>query len=280
MCIRDRDQTYRLWRDFGQANRLDFGGPAAQANMEQRARRFADKFHLTEGSPAPALREENLDAETRREFFAWQFMKAWHYANHLTNFEHHYNRAFVEAKDETIKARKLFYEAETLHLKNADPRALKKYQHPDALKAWREKVLLGNKEFRRDPFIQEQTYEIQLKYLDLYTEQNGNALTPQSVGLVLGAMPVPLGGGVCPAGLADWLAPRKFQPDKGKSWQLDLDWGNPLLGGPFDGTDSEGYPLIEEHTRMAVLRRLYPALFASMPTSQTPPGPSPSGPNP
>ncbi len=125
------DQTYRLWREFGQANHLDFGGPAAQANMEQRSRRFADKFHLTETSSVPALREENLDAETRREFFAWQFMKAWNYATHLTNFVHHYNRALVERKDETVKARKLLYEAETLHLKNRDQRALKTYQDPD-----------------------------------------------------------------------------------------------------------------------------------------------------
>ncbi len=89
-------------------------------------------------------------------------------------------------------------------------------------------------------------------------------------------MQVPLGSGVCPVGLASWLAPRNVQPEKGKPWRLDLDWGNPLLGGPFDGKDSEGYPLIDEHVRMSVLRRLYPALFASMPTPQIPPSPPPA----
>ena len=38
------------------------------------------------------------------------------------------------------------------------------------MKAWRDKVLLSNKVFRRDSLIQEQTFEVQLQYVNMYAD--------------------------------------------------------------------------------------------------------------
>jgi hypothetical protein len=260
-------KTFELWRNFGEANHVLFSVPSEEEAMEQRARAFADKHNVNDASPVPQLREETLDAETRREFFAWQFMKAYSYYRHVSNFPHHYNRSLVEAKEETVQARKAFFEAESLRLRNRPARALKRYQDPDALQAWRNKVLLTNKEFRRDSFIQEQTFELQLKYVNLYTELGGNAFKAQVTGMVLVPLQNPPGAGVCPVGCAFWV------PGLMKDG-----WGNPLLGGPFDGVDSEGQPLLDDYARMAVLRRLFPASFSGPEQQKMPPSGQPGPP--
>ena len=249
--------AYEMWRSHGEANHLLFPDASSEDNMMERARRFSEKYNLNEASPTPALREENLDPETRQEYFAWQFMKWYNYYRHISNFAHHYNRAFVEFKDDAIRARKLFFEADTLRFRNSGPRALDKYEKEGALKLWRQ-VLLQNKEFRRDSFIQEQTYEIQLKYIDLYTELSGDQFKAQAARLVLLPMRAWTESGVCPVGLASWIPSL-----------IEKKWENPLLGGPFDGNDDEGQPLVDEFTRRSVLQRLYPGSVAP---SQPPPG--------
>lgn len=250
-------KAYEAWRAHGEANHLLFPDVTSEENMRERARRFGEKYNLTEASPPPALREENLDPETRQEYFAWQFIHWYHYYRHISNFPHFYNRTFVEFKDDAIRARKLFYEADTLRFRNSGPRALDKYEKEGALKLWR-RVLLQNKDFRRDNFIQEQTYEIQLKYIDLYTELSGNQFKAQAARLVLLPMKVSMGDGVCPVGLASWIPPL-----------IEKSWENPLLGGPFDGNDDEGQPLVDPYTRRSVLQRLFPG---SVPQSQPPAG--------
>jgi hypothetical protein len=264
-------KAFELWSNFGEANHVLFPIPAEEATMEQRARSFAAKYNLNDASPVPQLREESLDAETRREFFAWQFMKWYNYYRHISNFPHHYSRARVEAKEETVQARKAFFEAESLRLRNRPARALKRYQEPDALRAWRNKVLdlPENKEFRRDSFIQEQTFELQLKYMNLYSELGGNAFRGQAAQMVLVPLQNMFGTGACPLGVTLWV------PGLMKDG-----WGNPLLGGPFDGMDSEGQPLVDEYARGTVLRRLYPAAFAPAPPAgpEGPPSPQPAAP--
>jgi hypothetical protein len=251
-------KTYEMWRTLGEANHLLFSGPAEQENMEKRAKAFGEKFNLVEGGQPPALREENLDAETRAEYFAWQFMKWYSFYRHVCNFPHHYNRSFVESKPETIAARKLFFEAEALRLRNSMQRALQKYEDPSAMKAWRDKVLLPNKEFRRDTFIQEQTFEVQLKYIDLYRELSGRAFKEQAARMVIMPLQNPAGAGLCPVGLTAWIPPL-----------IRKNWDNPLLGGPFDVLDNEGQPLVDLFSRAQVMRRLYPGSVKAEAASET-----------
>ena len=69
-------------------------------------------------------------------------------------------------------------------------------------------------------------------------------------------------------GFAAWVPPL-----------IRANWDNPLLGGPFDVADSEGYPLVDANTRQQVMRRLYPGSFNQQQppntTGQTPPPPTP-----
>jgi hypothetical protein len=188
----------------------------------------------------------------------------------VSNFHHHYNRAAVEKEPETVLARKLFFQAEALRLKGSPTQALRAYEgdadHEGALKIWRDKVLLKNKEFRRDSFIQEGTFESQLKYVDLYTELNGNAFKAQVAHLLLVPMRVGESAGACPTGLLDWI--QRAGVVKAGKGEARANWVNPLLGGPFDVVDDEGQPLIDQDSRLAVLRRLYPSSYKSEP----PPG--------
>jgi hypothetical protein len=255
-------KTYEMWTNLGEANHLLFRTQAEQTNMEKQAEAFAVKYKLAPGTPVPALREDTLDPETRKELFAYQYMREYESYRHVSNFPPHYNRAAVEARKEAVTARKLFFEAEALRLKNSPTRALEKYEDPNALKAWREKILLPNKDFRRDSYIQEQNYEIQLKYIDLYTELSGTPFKAQAARLVFLPMVNPQGAGICPASFAGWVAP-----------MIRTDWNNPLLGGPFDGLDEEGVPIVEEVSRRQVLQRMYPDMYKgiSMAGTEGPP---------
>ena len=63
----------------------------------------------------------------------------------------------------------------------------------------------------------------------------------------------------CPVALANWVPP-----------MIEKNWNNPLLGGPFDGNDEEGQPLIAELARTQVLQRLFPALYSNQPQGNQP----------
>jgi hypothetical protein len=240
------------WYDFGKVNHLLLE-PSELENLEKRANAFAAKKHLRSLDQVPTLREDEMDPETREEYFALRFLREWNMFKTLCNFEVHYNRAQVESDVATNKARKLFFEAlEAQRLRNNESEALRKYQDPAGMKAWRDKVLLSNKNFRSDSLIQEQTFEIQLRYVDLYSRLHGRNFKAQAVRMLLMPLQNPPGGGACPLGLASWLPPL-----------IEKSWDNPLLGGPFDGTDDEGQPLISEMARKQVLQRLFPALLGS-----------------
>jgi hypothetical protein len=258
------ETTERAWERFGKENHLLLS-PAEQKNLEQRADAFAKKKHIKDVTLNLTLREEELDPETREEYFAFTFLRDLASHKTICNFDVHYNRARVESKEETVKARKLFAEAlDAQRLRNNEPEALRKYLDPDCMKAWRDKVLLSNKVFRNDSLIQEQTFEIQLRFFDLYARLNGIPFKAQAAGLVTLPLQMPFGAGVCPAGFSSWLAPRVLHSSRGQPRRVDLDANNPLLGGPFDGTDDAGQPLISEQTRRQVLQRLFPSLAASL----------------
>jgi hypothetical protein len=278
--------TSELWRRFGVDNHMLLD-PAEQNRMEQRARNFAIKKHLTDASPPPMLREDELDAEATEELKAWMFLRSLAQTKHLCNFDYHYNRANVEAMEETIRARKIFFDAlDAARLRNDEAEALRKYLDPAAMKSWRN-ILLTNKIFRSDSLMQEQTFEYQLRFVDLYSRLGGAAFKSQAAGMLLiPSVDYPFGG-VCPIGLTFWLntflekesdnPPLGEQPkqknNNEKQPRFKMNWDNPLLGGPFDVMDEDGFPLIPEATREQVLKRFFPALFTGSQQGGAPPPP-------
>jgi hypothetical protein len=256
--------TNEIWRRFGVDNHILLD-PAEQNRIEQRARNFANKKNLQEGANPPVMREDELDTETREELFAWMFLRALAQTKHLCNFDYHYNRSIVEGTEETIQSRKTLFDAlDAQRLRNDEPEALRKYLDPKGMKAWR-RVLLSNKSFRGDSLTQEQSFEYQLRYVDLYSRLGGATFKAQVAGMLLMPTHELPGGGVCPLGLASWVPTL-----------IEKNWDNPLLGGPFDGDDDEGQPLISDVARGAILQRFFPALFQNQNAQQESPAPKQS----
>jgi hypothetical protein len=216
------------WQEHGEQNHLVYRSEAEKANMEALAKRFHDRTRQPMGAAPLPGRDEN-EAE-QQERFAARFVWEQNFYINVSNFRHHLIRAHVEAREETVRARKLFFEAEELNYAGSPEPALDKFKDPAALKAWREQVLLKNKDFRQDSWVQEFNAEVQWKYLQLYNRLEGRGLKQQ---LAKAAAVVPLLPKTDP----------EFFP-------------NSIVQGPFDVTDDEGRPLIEVQHSMAALQRL------------------------
>jgi hypothetical protein len=255
------------WQKHGEDNHLLFRSQAEEQRMRERAERFWKRYELAEYSLPPELREQGLTPEERDEHYAARYLFEWHFYNQVSNYKHHYYRALVEAKEATVRARKLFYRAEALNLAGSPQPALQAYQQRrdwgkgrklSALEAWRDLVLLPDKDFRRDSFIQEQTAEIQLRYQGLYDRYDGKAVK-ERLGMAVAVVPPSLPAArLLSASLPNW--PTVFP--------------RPVSPGPLDVTDGDGKPLIERDVMERVLDRMN-LLPRKKPTGAEPARPSP-----
>ncbi len=230
------------WKNFGRRNNLWFEDPAKEADKRRLASAFAKHFNLKEDELVPNIRAELLDEETRKQQRAYQVILEYNRYRRLTNFEHFRVRSEMELRPETITARKLFYEAEQLRVgQGKRTQALLKYEDDRALNAWRD-LLTSNEEYRKDDTIQDQSMELQVKYLDLYAAVRGEQIQQQlTLQSYLGQMacPTPLG--------ADWMVlglhsrPNLYPPLQ--------------ISGPLD-IEINGKPLIDDLIRKAVKERM------------------------
>jgi hypothetical protein len=227
----------QTWKEHGRRNHLWFEDPAQQKNMEDKAAAFRKVFG---GKP---FDEEKLDERQKEQLEAARFMEGFLSARHLTNFAHFLARSSVESQPRTVLARKLLYQAEHLRLaaQPDDLKALERYEDPRALQAWREVLEQAPSDFKNDSIIQEDTFDVGLKYLRLYRKVHGDNLTRD---LALQGF---LGQAVAqPALSADWVMLGLY----GRPQLLP----EPVIAGPFD-LDSQGSPLIPEYVRDLVLQR-------------------------
>jgi hypothetical protein len=249
------------WTRHGEANKLLFKSPAEKKNMEDLAERFAKKFRVSATGAPPDLREDTMTAEERREYRAAQYMFEWNFYNSVSNFMHHYHRALVEAREETVMTRKLFFQAERLNFQAASPKRVcdeyeKKRELPawkgkklNVLEAWRELVLRPNKDYRRDDLVQEQTAEFALRY-----QYVANALRGRKEKSDVRAS----------ATLLPLVPPT--QPDLFRA---------PIVEGPFAGTDDEGVPWVDDRRLETVAERMGLTIRKSAVPSPPPSGMQP-----
>jgi hypothetical protein len=232
-------ETEKAWEKFGLANHLLFADEAQRANKERLMRAFGERLKLSPNQMAPEIKPESMDSEMKEQKEAWEFMRNYEVERHITNFEHFQMRSKVEVQPRTITARKLFYQAEQLRLvAQALHEALEKYEDPRALKAWRE-VLEDNPDFHNDDAIQEDTFEVELRYLRLYRRLNGDKLDPDLA--LLAALGQTTAG--TPLG-ADWTLLGVFsRPHLQPEFRLT---------GPLD-RDSAGRPLIKPGVKEHIL---------------------------
>jgi hypothetical protein len=167
-------QAFLMWKQHGEVNHLRFRSPEEEDRVRRLAEEFANEVGIKAGAPVPPLRPESIDERgLKPKFEAYVVLMRYLSDRQMSNFGHHYERARVEAEPKTVTARKLFHRAEALRLTADLGEAIAIYEKPEAIKAWRDDVLLGpgHKDFRRDDLIQEQSYEIEMKYLELVNEQ-------------------------------------------------------------------------------------------------------------
>lgn len=265
--LRAWQDARRAWEKHGLDNRLLFSSDAQEQRVRDQAERFARRQGLRPGMPMQAVRQDRLSDSQKADLHAFQFLSELEFYRTLSNYMHHLNRVRVEANETTVTCRKFFDRANQLSLAGESLQALELYRKPvreepdpqspgktrllwdgktlSPLQAWRELVLLKNKEFRRDSFNQELNAEIQLRYLILYNRQEGRDLKRQ---LARAAGLVPL---------LPRVSPETFRP--------------PIVEGPFDGVDDEGVPLIDDNAMTISMSRM------GLPTRRTQPGGPPPG---
>ncbi|HXG11606.1 MAG TPA: hypothetical protein VNK04_17760 [Gemmataceae bacterium] len=234
-------RAHKAWQRYGEDNRLLLP-ETERFDLERKAREFRSSQGVTENDRTRWSREEEVPEPLREGWLAHMILVELNYYTHLTNFRHFYFTSMVEAKPETVQARKRFFEAEQLRLQARRAEALEKYEAPDALPMWKE-LLETHPDFQKDDMVQEETYEIQQKYLDLVRAVRGpdlkRDLTVQS--------------GVT------WMAQAAAPPAAGPRWLPMLTPATLLtqpaavlelgLVGPFDGNTKRGDPFIRPEVR-------------------------------
>lgn len=255
----------RLWRKFARENHLRFESPLEETNMMNLAEKFREKAGLAAGQ-APVQRPEDISPEDRPYYDAYNFIREYNIYRQMSNFGYHYNRANMEEREVASIARKRFFQAEGLRNQFRKEQALRTYRMPDALLAWRDKVLLEERVSPTDPgkkvralseagldeSIQEDSYETQVKYLDLANEVDGPDVRQQLTwfaasnnALGLQATPgAPAGGWI----LGFSAFPAGFDPRKSFV-------GNGWIAGPLDGTDDLGNQFYSQSAKSAVDNR-------------------------
>jgi hypothetical protein len=240
-----------MWARHGEVNHLLFS-LEKEDGYKRLAEEFAKAVGIQMGAAIPLLPPESITKNGLEEKLkAYVILRQYQSDRQTSNFPHHYERARVESEPETVLARKLFHHAEALRLTADLGEAIAVYERPEAIKAWRDKVLLapGHKEFRRDDLIQEQTYEIELKYLELVNEQLKLRMTRLQPF-------VPLLPKTSADVFTDWIL------TKGPFDILVDDQGREVKEG------DKGEPLISESTRRTVQSR-----NANLPKPGAPPPP-------
>ena len=210
VSAKGEDHSLKAWEDavkilrkHGDSNHLYFR--PLQEGYHKEIEDKANRYWLSQNLPvgAPPERPTNVDPrlpgrererqmnieyeliknskptpEQREEYTAARFMYEYKFYRELSNFPQHLSKSEVEAEKETVDTRRLIYDAETARLNGDALEALRIYNRPDCLKAWRDNVLSvpnpsRHREYRDNEWNQETTFEIQLKYLELINKFEG-----------------------------------------------------------------------------------------------------------
>jgi len=233
------EKAHEMYKKHGKEDDLHFE-PEEMQNLDKRAERYRKKYGLEPRSRSPELLpEDQQDQEMLESYKAHE--KLFWYAHYraMTNFPHFYFVSQVEQDAKAVKARKDFFAAEQLRKTGDRELALETYRK--AMPEWRD-LLLAHKEFRRDDNVQEDTYEVELKYLGLVREIMGKDL--QQVYLAQYCLSQALAR-------SPTILPYPSFSSSYQSREVEV----PLVG-PFDGLDEEGVPLLQYDAKDRVRNRL------------------------
>jgi hypothetical protein len=272
-------EAFRMWQAHGQRNHILLPESELKSLEDQQT------YYIDRAKTGQLTAAEAADPQIQAGIKAAQFLAAYNANRGVSNFPNNFNRANVEQDPKVVRARKLFYEAEALAATGSTFLALRMYQDPDpdpnpvkvlkfkgadgqpvvlsALDAWAA-LLEANPDFRHDEFIQEQTYETELSYLDVVNRaMPGNEIKAQ-----LGAISM-VG--------APWFHAAGLQ----EAWRPDRAPPLTVTKGLFDlKEEADGSPWINPRVMKSVIerRRLYQPRRRDADQPPTPPQVSPQQP--
>jgi hypothetical protein len=259
--------AFQMWREHGRRNGLYLDVPTL-ANLEQLAQEYRKEYTVAENDIGPDLRPELATDRLRRSQLAHRQLVFYNQSRQMTNFPHHYFRAYTEQDPETVKGRKLMAEADRLRKSGASDRAIETYQQ--AFDLWK-KVLEKYPDFRKDDFVQQETYEAELNYLDVIRLQSGLQIRRSLIvpGVLTEALSLLQGSPVL-AQISTGLLQEVVDDPK----VLPL----PVLG-PFDGAGPDGQPWISQDA-VRTVRSNRGMLYEQVTSAAQPPTAGSEGPAP
>lgn len=249
-AVRAWHKAHEMYKKHGKEDGLHLE-PEDRQMLEERAKKFRKRYDVTARTRGIEMSpEDKQDPEMLESYNAHETLYWYEHNRAMTNFPHFYFVSQVEQDPKAVQARKDFFQAEQLRKSGERELALETYAK--AMPEWRD-LLLAHREFRRDGSVQEDTYEVELKYLGLVREILGKELqqpflAQYYLGQAMSRVPAIL------------PYPPSFSP---------LREGELPLVTPFDGVDSEGVPLIQYDAKDRVRNRL--GLPSLEQTEQEPP---------
>jgi hypothetical protein len=234
-ALRAWDKAFNMWQSHGRISGL-YLTPEDMKSLNDRADKYRTRYGLTandrQREPAPEEREEYEPGyKAHGQLFWYERLRA------MTNFPHFYYTSQVESDPKTIDARKAFFLAD--QQRKAGERELALDTYREVLPKWRE-LLLAHQEFRSDSLVQEDSFEIAIKYLEIVSELYEKPFRQLLIldnYMAQAASPT--------AGMRTWLPPAFL------SRRVPLGFATPL-----DGEDDEGQPIIGEAAKYRFRDRL------------------------
>jgi hypothetical protein len=207
-------------------------------SLDDQAGLYRKAFDTPAGARGPEPAGERNTEAMRKSYEAHDELYWYDRVRQMTNFPHFYFKSQVEALDETVDARRGFFEAEQLYRQGRPLEALELYK--DAGAKWR-KLLLAHADFADDNTVLEDTFEIQLKYVNLLQDKFGRRVRPLMVAQDCLAQIA-----TRPVGVAFLMPPLYLMRERFPV----------AFVGPFDGNKPSGAPLIPSDLRLRVRQRV------------------------
>jgi hypothetical protein len=236
-AMRAWQKAHEMYKRHGKEDGLHLE-PEEMQVLEERAKRYKQRYQLgPRARPVELTSEDQRDPDMLASYKAYDTLFWYEHYRAMTNFPHFYFVSQVEQDPKAVQARKDFFTADQLRKSGEREAAMDVYRR--AMPEWRD-LLLAHREFRRDDNVQEDTYEVELRYLGLVRELMGRDLRRLLIeeDYLTQAL-------VRPPTLVPYL------PSPYLVRQIEL----PLVT-PLDGDDPEGVPLIKYDAKDRVRNRL------------------------
>jgi hypothetical protein len=170
--------AYEKYLELGERNGLYFSN-AKLLELGAKAMLFMNTYLAKKGTAVP--RPDQLQGAMAESFEAKKRMDFRDRERNLVNYDSYLNQAAVELQEETVTTRKLFFRAKRLKEQFLQPQAIQVYE--EAFPRWLE-ILLANPNYRRIPEIQNETFELEMRFLSLKQRRDRERLKSAILGVL------------------------------------------------------------------------------------------------